>query len=221
MPDDFKYPDFRSLVQVAQIEQGRSEVSCVFESVHPELMRARPMVLADDTRPSHFTFAIQVGVQTEDSNNSPTPTVTTDELRQTVSSYLWLTNLEISARITPTMSLHATLPRNPRPDGPTRLTMSQLADAQLQLDQAHQHQDISRILTGVVTNMHCLAKFSREAGLVPYLGHAHYLYARYLKSQINSSHPPSDCNLESVWSLQVELDTDIPNACALALSPSL
>ena len=27
-PDDWKPPDFRSLIQVAQTEQGRSEVSC-------------------------------------------------------------------------------------------------------------------------------------------------------------------------------------------------
>ena len=55
--DDFKYPDVCSLIQAAQTEQGRSEVSCVFESGHPELLRAQPMILTDDTRPSHFTFA--------------------------------------------------------------------------------------------------------------------------------------------------------------------
>ena len=54
------------------------------------------------------------------------------------------------------------------------------------------------MLKGVVTNKHCLAKFSREAFLTPYLGHAHYIYACYLKGQILSRHPPADCNWESV-----------------------
>ena len=74
---------------------------------------------------------------------------------------------------------------------------------------------------GVVSNMHLLAKFSREAGFVPCLGRAHYIYACYLKSQINSSRPPSDCDLGSVWSHQVDLDKDMPKACALPMSPSL
>ena len=99
-PDDFKNPDFRSLVQVAHTERGRSEVSCVFESVHQELMRARPMILTDDTRPSHFTFANQVGVQTDEVSDTPASPATADELRQTIASYLWLTNSEVSAGIT-------------------------------------------------------------------------------------------------------------------------
>ena len=120
------------------------------------------------------------------------------------------------------MSVNATMPRQPHPEGPTRLTLSQLADAQWQLDQAHQQQDISRILKGVVTNMHCLAPSSQERqDLSRFLGHAHYLYACYLKSQINSSNPPHDCSLESVWSLQVDLDKDMPQACSLMLSPSM
>ena len=118
--------------------------------------------------------------------------------RERTKDQLKMTNLEISAGITPIMSLHSTLPRSPQPDGSTRMTMSQLADARLQLDPAHQQQDISRILKGVVTNMHCLAKSSRAAGLVPYLDHAHNIYACYLKSQITSSSSPSDCNLQSV-----------------------
>ena len=132
-----------------------------------------------------------------------------------------LTNLQVASGIAPTMSTNTTMPRSPHPDGPTRLTMSQLDNAQLALERAHVDQDISGMLKGIVSNMHLLAKFSREAGFAPYLDHAHYLYACYLKSQINSSRPPSDCDLESVWSLQVDLDKDMPKACALALSPSL
>ena len=154
----------------------------------------------------------------EDAGNA---TTIPDELRGTIDSQLRLTNLEVSSGITPTMSANSTLPREPHPDGPTRMTANQLDAAQLALERAHLDQDVSRMLKGVVTNMHLLAKFSREAGFVPYLGHAHYLYACYLKSQINSSRPPSDCDLESVWSLQVDLDKDMPKACALALSPSL
>ena len=77
------------------------------------------------------------------------------------------------------------------------------------------------MLRGVVFNMHLLAKLSREAGFTPYVGHAHYIYACYLKSQINSSRLPSDCDFGSVWSLQVDLDKDMPKACALAMKPSL
>ena len=44
--------------------------------------------------------------------------------------------------------------------------------------------------------MNCLAKFSREAGLVPYPSHAHYVYACYLKSQIRicQRHAPWHCH---------------------------
>ena len=78
------------------------------------------------------------------------------------------------------------------------MTMNQLLDSQLMLDEAHQQRDISKMLKGVVANMHCLIKFSREAGLTPYLGHAHYLYACYLKSQVSSRIPPSESKLEPV-----------------------
>ena len=77
------------------------------------------------------------------------------------------------------------------------------------------------MLRGVVSNMHLLAKLSREAGLLPYIGHAHYIYACYLKSKINSSRPPDDCDLSSVWSLQVDLDKDLPQLASLSMQPSL
>ena len=57
------------------------------------------------------------------------------------------------------------------------MTIEQMLNSQLKLDQAHQQRDISKMLKGVVTNMHCLAKFSTEAGLTSYIGNAHYLYA--------------------------------------------
>ena len=55
-PDDWKPPDFRSLIKVAQTEQGRSEVSCVLERAQGVTM-ARRMIFTDDTRPTHFIFA--------------------------------------------------------------------------------------------------------------------------------------------------------------------
>ena len=82
-PDEFRGPDFRQLIQVAQTEQGRSEVSCVIEHDHPHFIRARPMILTDDTRPSLFTFANQVSVQTDDTSAA---TGTPEELRQTIAS---------------------------------------------------------------------------------------------------------------------------------------
>ena len=148
-------------------------------------------------------------------------TTVPEELRRTIDSHLWFTNLEISSGITPIMATSSHMPRELNPDGLTRLTLSQLSDAQLALHGAHLDQDVSQMLKGVVTNLHLLAKFSREAGFAPYLGHEHDNYACYLKSQINSSCPPSTCDMASVGSLQVDLDKDMPRACAPALSPSL
>ena len=69
------------------------------------------------------------------------------------------------------------------------MTRSQLLDAQTQPEAACKNKHLTRMLKGVVTNMHCLTKFSREAWLNPYLGPARYTYPYYLKSQISSSSP--------------------------------
>ena len=136
---------------------------------------ARPMIFTDDTRPSHLTVANQVGVQTDEGEEDTV--LVPDELRRTIESHLWLTNLETSSGITPTMSTSSEMPRQPHPDGPTRMTMNKLATEQSALEQAHVDRDASRMLRGVVSNMHLLTKFSREAGFVPYRGHAHSIYA--------------------------------------------
>ena len=164
-PDDFKCPDVRSLIQVAQTEHGRSEVSCIIHSVHRDLLRAQPMILTDDSRPSHFTVANQVGVQTDDSDEDEEviPGIP-EELHQTIGSHLWLRNLEVSAAITPRMVQQPLTPTRLHPDGPATVTRNQLLNAQLPLDQAHQQRDITQTLKGVVTNMLCLARFSQEAG---------------------------------------------------------
>ena len=217
-PDGWKPPDFRSLVKVAQTEQGKSEVSCVLEDVKGVVLAKPMMIITGDTQPTHFAFANQVGVQTDASaRDNPIP----DELGRTVESHLWLANLEMSAGTTPTMSTTSQLPQQPHPDGPTIITWNQLEHEQSALVRAHADNDMSRMLRGVVSNMHLLTKLSREAGFTPYMGHAHYTYACYLKSLINSSHPPSSCDLSSVWSLQVDLDKDMAKACSLAMKPSL
>ena len=95
------------------------------------------------------------------------------------------------------------------------MTWHQLEHAQDAIVRAHANRDVSGMLKGVVSNMHLLAKFSREAGFLPYIGHAHYIYECYLKSQINSSRPPSGCDLSSVWPLQVDMDKDMPEASLL------
>ena len=146
---------------------------------------------------------------------------TPDELTLTIKSHLWLANLEMSSGTTPTMSSTSKLPRQPHPDGPSIMTWHQLEHAQNAIVEAHKASDVSGMLKGVVSNMHLLAKLSREAGFLPYIGHAHYIYECYLKSQINSSRPPSGCDLSTVWSLQVDLDKDMPKACFLAMKPSL
>ena len=101
------------------------------------------------------------------------------------------------------------------------MTWHQLADVHKTIVQGHSDRNMSTMLKGVVANMHMLAKLSREAGFLPYIGLAHSIYECYLKSQINSSRQPSGCDLSTVWSLQADLDKDLPKACSLALKPSL
>ena len=105
--DRWRPPDFRSLIKVAQTEQGKSEVSCVLEETQRVAM-AKPMILSDETRPTNFTFANQVGVQTDERVSSDVPL---DELGRTTQSHLWLANLEMSSGTTPTMSSTSKLPQ--------------------------------------------------------------------------------------------------------------
>ena len=95
---------------------------------------AKPMILTDDTQPTHFTFANQVGVQTNESVSAENPVP--DELGRTIESHLWLANLEMSTGITPTMSTTSKMPREPHPDGPTTMTWTQLAHEQNALERA-------------------------------------------------------------------------------------
>ena len=53
-------PDFRSLVKVAQTEQGKSEVSCVLEEIQRVVM-AKPMIFSDETRPTHLPLPTILG----------------------------------------------------------------------------------------------------------------------------------------------------------------
>ena len=89
---------------------------------------AKPMIFTDDTHPSHFTFANQVGVQTD--KDTQAVAQVHDELSRTIESHLWLANLEISSGITPTMSTTSKMPREPHPEGPTEMTWTQLASEQ-------------------------------------------------------------------------------------------
>ena len=107
------------------MEQGRSEVSCVLEE-HTQCDDGQTMMIfSEETGPTHFTFAHQIGVQTDDdSSDGSIP----DELARTIQSHLWLANLGISSGCTPTMSSTLPLPRQPHPDGPTTMTWHQLED---------------------------------------------------------------------------------------------
>ena len=81
---------------------------------------ARPMIFSNETRPTHFTFANQVGVQTDEA--SPDGSIP-DELACAIQSHLWLANLEMSSGSTPTMSSASKLPREPPLWKPTRPEM--------------------------------------------------------------------------------------------------
>ena len=76
---------------------------------------------------------------------------------------MWLANLEVSAGILSSMLRQPAIPRHPHPDGPTPMT-SQLLDSSTQLEATYRDRDLSRMLKGVVTDTHCLTKFSREGG---------------------------------------------------------
>ena len=152
--DRWRPPDFRSLIKVAQTEHGRSEVSCVLENVQGVVM-AKPMIFSDETRPTHFTFASQVGVQTDERQSDD---LVPDELGRAVESHLWLANLEMSSGNTPTMTTTSKSPQQPHPDGPTTMTWHQLEHEQSALVRAYQNNDVSWMLRGVVSNMHLLAK---------------------------------------------------------------
>ena len=49
------------------------------------------------------------------------------------------------------------------------MTRNQLACEQVALGEAQADRDVSRMLRGVVSNMHLLAKFSRQAGFTSML----------------------------------------------------
>ena len=174
--DTWKPPDFRSLIRAAGMEAGKSEFSCVLdETTIPAVVMAKPMLLSDATRPTDYTFANRVAVQVQtdqDQHDGSTP----DELARTIQSHLWLANLEISSGIAPAMSTTSHMPRDPHPDGPTIMTWHQLEDAQKAIVKGHSDRNVSAMLKGVVANMHMLAKFSREAGFLPYIGHARFTY---------------------------------------------
>ena len=61
---------------------------------------AKPMIFSDETKPTNFTVADQVGVQTEERTS---PEAIPDELGRTIQSHLWLANLEMSSGTAPTM----------------------------------------------------------------------------------------------------------------------
>ena len=98
----------------------------------------------------------------------------------TVGSHVWLANLAASSR---EHSLPTALQRPPSFDRATHL------------EAACQGRQLTRMLKGVVTNMHCLALLSLETGMVPYLGPAQHIDACYLEALQTSQQPPEECTL--------------------------
>ena len=77
---------------------------------------AKPMIFTDDNHPNHFTFANQIGVQTNEDEQGATQIP--DELSRTIESHLWLANLAMSSGMTSTMSTATGVPRATTPRGP-------------------------------------------------------------------------------------------------------
>ena len=168
-PLDFKQPSAESLVQVAKAEQGNSEVSCVID-------QSIRMGQTTESRPSADTFANMV-VQTHE-ENSPVDAKIPDELK-TIGTHLWLANMEVSAQ---SLVLKPLSENPPNPNRLTPMTKAQLLDAQTQIETSCKDKHLTRMLKGVVTNMHCLMTLSREAGFIPLFGSCS-LHLRVLPAQ--------------------------------------
>ena len=76
----------------------------------------RPIIFTDDTHPSHFIFANQIGVQTDEDEQGATQVP--DELSRTIESHLWLANLEMSSGIDPYYVCNGRNAQRTTPRGP-------------------------------------------------------------------------------------------------------
>ena len=110
-PPDFKQPIADFLVQVAQTEQGNSEVSCVIEQDKRRFLEATPMGRIDDSHPSAFTFA-NMTMQIDESMSMLTPKVP-DEHKQTIGCHLLLASLETSVGTPPDVRVRPEVSRHP------------------------------------------------------------------------------------------------------------
>ena len=82
-PDGWRPPDFRSLIKVAQTEQGKSEASCVSEDVKG-VIKAKPMIFTEDTEPLTLPLLTKLGCKTDESVSVDNPVP--DELGRTIES---------------------------------------------------------------------------------------------------------------------------------------
>ena len=80
--DTWKPPDFRSLIQAAGTEAGKSEFSCVLDDTTTVVL-ARPMILSDETRPTDYTSANRVAVHVQTDPNQDDGS-TPNELARTI-----------------------------------------------------------------------------------------------------------------------------------------
>ena len=79
-----------------------------------------------------------------------------DELKKTISSHLWIANVEASGK---KLILKPPSRNPPNPHGLPSMTKAQLPD-QTQLEAACTDKRLTRMLKGVITNTHCLTTFS-------------------------------------------------------------
>ena len=69
---------------------------------------AKPMIFTDDTQPTHFTFANQVGVQTDASaSENPIPDEMGRTIEATCGSPTWKCQLALRQLCLPPLSCHS------------------------------------------------------------------------------------------------------------------
>ena len=164
-PPTYVQPDASALIEYAREEKGMSDLSCVIDQTKEGQLKAIPAGHTDLSHQTAFTFAsVEVQAQ-EGCDSAPIAShLREEDLQRTIDSHLWLSNLSTSVN-------NASLPSpdvsHLNPLGISAKTGVELKGAHTQLELACRDANLTRMLKGVVTNMHCLLTLAVEAGFTP------------------------------------------------------